>query len=145
AMQLIRKHLDRTATILSAHRQLAMNVSLRAHLDLFLTLARRANVSPERAYGPVLAWKGSVLARQLRPGGGAAAAPLRERQEAARDYAYAITVGDRQRAERALARLEELDGQLAQVSPPDRERREDAQLTPRGLARCLPEGVVLID
>ncbi|MCC7334772.1 MAG: CHAT domain-containing protein, partial [Pirellulaceae bacterium] len=59
-----RKRIHEAATILSERQQLAMNQSLRFHLDNYIDTCTRSSLAPKNAVSNVMLWKGSTLYRQ---------------------------------------------------------------------------------
>jgi CHAT domain-containing protein/tetratricopeptide (TPR) repeat protein len=156
AVEVTRAHLELMATVQSERQQLAVLKVLRGQLDHYLSLAVRGRAAGTEAYGPLLAWKGSVLARQRRlrerrlvqaSGAADASRLLAELDEVARKLGR---VGARQaaggkEAEQLSRRREQLERDLAgKLAAAGRARRPE-RLTPEALQEALPRDVALVD
>ena len=160
ALQILREQLDSTATIQSERQQLSMADKVRFHLDNYLTIAQSANVPAEQVYAEVLAWKGSVSARQQ------VMRQLRSRQQDPNVTALYRQLADtarqldslsratakpelaeahRHQLEQLNERLETLQQQLAAASAAFRRGLAQQRFTPDDLERALPAGIVLVD
>ncbi len=64
SLEIAREKLEQMAAIQSERQQLAMAVTFRDILDLYLSLCARADLPADEAYVYVLRWKGAVFARQ---------------------------------------------------------------------------------
>ena len=146
----------------SEREQLLMSQSLRGYLDEYLSLAVSAHRSGEDTYRHVLAWKGTVFARQLH---------AREMRAAHKDadpellklYSQLEDVSSRfaifsrstpdpkdvpvwaKQAKELSDKMEKLEGELAQRSADFRARKAREALTPAQLQADLPEDAVLVD
>ena len=144
------------SAVQSERQQLALLRAFRGQLDHYLSLALRTGVKGEEAYGPVLAWKGSVFARQQRlrerrlvhsPGMEEAAKIQTDLDDVARRLgrlALAQPV-NHQEVEKLASRKEELERKLADKAAAVSDRRQAEQLTPAALQAALPADVALVD
>ena len=160
ALQISRHNLDLTAAIQSERQQLRMAESLRKNLDAYLSIAESAAVPAERVYAEVLAWKGSVSARQL---------AMRQLRVAPQNRKVAdlydqLTVTScqldslsrttpkpsqieqyRSQLSALNETLEALQRQLASESVEYRRTLSQRDTTPADLRRVLPADTVLVD
>ncbi len=139
-------------------RQFEVHESLRGSLELWLSLSRRGHITPERAYGALLLWKGNVFAEQR------GVRLAREQQpelipkidDLERDttkLSYLWTVGSPadKRAEwqaevdRLTGRVRVLNDEISLESVDFRRHRQGRELTPARLQELLPRDVLLID
>ena len=156
AVAVMENNLALAAAGQSERQQLAMSRSLRQQLDGYLSLAARAHLPGEEVYGPLLRWKGAILARQQQAVGHTDPEVrdlLRRRQSASSrlaKLAFAVPGPERQAAwRRQLSDLsrekEDLDRQLAGRSAAFRELQARQALTPQQLQQALPPGTALVD
>jgi tetratricopeptide (TPR) repeat protein len=155
ALDISRTNLDLAAAAQSERQQLAMTHSLRSQLDAYLSLAAQAHLPAERAYHEVLAWKGTILARQRRlrserstPELQALVEKLRRTTNHLASLAFAIPDPTQQVAWRKqLAQLtqekEQIESELARRSPAFRQQQQ--RLSPTALRDLLPRDTALID
>src|SRR5262249_5787004 len=146
----------------SDRQQLRMAADLRHRLDSYLRIAPRAGVSAAEIYPAVLAWKGSVFARQqaiLRAGRQPELAPrLDEWRRTVHELATPAmappalaTSGPRQqparrqRLEQLTLRKEQLEVDLAQHSAAFRALLARDGLTAAQVQAGLPDDTALID
>src|SRR5260221_2841525 len=64
AIEILRRQLDLTAAVQSERQQFWMAANLQRYLSGFLSIADDAKVDAGSVYDEVLAWKGSISARQ---------------------------------------------------------------------------------
>ncbi|HZZ27629.1 MAG TPA: tetratricopeptide repeat protein [Pirellulales bacterium] len=160
ALTILRGQLERTAVIQSERQQLQMAELVRYALDEYLTISHDAETPAEQAYAEVLAWKGSVSARQQ------AMRQLRASSHDPKVAALYAQLADTARQLDSLSRatpkpdqaddykhnlaelnekLETLQQQLAATSADYRRQLAEQKLTPADLQRVLPTGSVLVD
>jgi CHAT domain-containing protein len=157
ALEVYRRLLDNAFGVLSERQQLAMTRANRSALDEFLSLG--SAVADERAYAPLLAWKGSVFSRQRQlrlgrrqPELGPKFAELSEVSVRLAGVALrGPTPGPgaeaawRDEVARLTEQKERLEGDLARSSPALAARRDDAGSEIARLREALPPDVVLVD
>jgi CHAT domain-containing protein/tetratricopeptide (TPR) repeat protein len=155
ATELSRDNLDVAANSQSDQQQLAMTKSLRHRLDGCLAIAARTETYQESAYEQLLAWKGTVLARQQavrsvtdQP----ELAPLfSDLQKVAAELAKVAFATPDPSAIRAWQgqiqalseRKEGIERQLAEKSATYRQARR--RVMPAELSAALPAGYALVD
>jgi CHAT domain-containing protein len=147
--------LELAASIQSERQQLAMLASNRWSLDQYLAMAVESGTYAESAYSHLLAWKGSVLARQQAQRALAAQPELRPLAEELRTTtrelalrAFAVPTPQNQQAwQTQVARLsalrERLEGELSGKSAAYRAARQPPTLD--DLRAVLPQDAVLVD
>lgn len=163
AFEIVRAQLDLTAGVQSERQQLRMADTLRAFLDGYLSNSERAVASSERAYAELLAWKGTVSARQqamrgmrqaLRKGLPSDVAELFDKLNAAsRDLANQSRIVPRSGTEAEYLQkqaelsdsIERLQRELAAKSDEFRKHRQQEHRTPDEIRRALPSDAALVD
>jgi CHAT domain-containing protein/tetratricopeptide (TPR) repeat protein len=162
ATAITRRHLERTASAQSERQQLLMSQMLRPALDRELALAAEAGRPAGDVYDDVLAWKGSVSARQLFTRRMRHALRGREDTEAGRLFARLAQaarelstlssaasggrVAEGERRMRALSdRIEETEKELARASADFRGILEQRRLNRAALEKLLPADAALVD
>jgi CHAT domain-containing protein len=140
-----------------------MSADLRDFLDTYLAITAGAQVAGEEVYTEVLAWKGSVSARQqflrgmrraLQAGAKPEVAQLyRELDQAARSLATLARVtpdpkkpeDHRRTLERLSAEIERLERALAAASAEFHQQLAQRQRTAADIRQALPADAVLVD
>jgi CHAT domain-containing protein len=163
AVHTMRNHLERTAVVQSERQQLAMNEKLRVYLNNYLAIAAGAQAAGEQLYPAVLAWKGSVSARQqfmrgmrraLQAGDKPEVAQrYTELDQAARSLATLIRVTPnpekleehRHTLERLSTEIERLERAVAAASAEFRQQLAQRQRTAADIHQVLPADAVLVD
>ena len=152
---LSRRHVDRTSLVQSTRQQMRMQSNNHHSLDVYLSMCVRSGRSAEAVYAHVLAWKGSVLARQralrlvadqpelaamyerLRRSASLLAAATRAAPEPKRQAQW------RQRLAELHNEYESTEREIAGKSEPYRAATEP--VTPAVLRAALPSGGALVD
>jgi CHAT domain-containing protein len=141
----------------SEHQQLVTARALRADLDKYLTLAVRARLSGDEAYQHLLAWKGTVFARQRELRLARAHPELAGLLAELRDVDVGlVTLGLapppaaeaaqwKQRVAELTRRKEQLEAERAQRQPAFAREDRLRRLTPAQLRGLLPADTALID
>jgi CHAT domain-containing protein/tetratricopeptide (TPR) repeat protein len=161
ALEIDRKSVELASAGQSESQQLRMVGKLRSGLDLYLSLPPGAPSGCDRVYREVLAWKGSVFARQQarrlarnRPGADAETGRLSERLDriTSRLASLVFSTEDlrddrswRHQVQQLTAEKVWLEKELARHSSTFARRRTMWRLTPAGLQAALPPGVALVD
>ena len=156
AVQISGAHLSLTSIVQSERQQLVQLKGLRGLLDHYLSLAVRCGAKGKEAYGPMLAWKGSLFVRQrlireqrlFQGAGQEEAAKLRaDLEDVVHQLASLarVEMGALKKIEDLSARKEQLERELASKTAAVRERRQAEQLTPAGLQAALPRDTALVD
>lgn len=162
SLHIVGANLLHAADSQSERQQLLMAQSLRGYLDDYLSLALAARPSGEQIYQHVLAWKGTVFARQLHArelraahkDGAPELLKLYSRLEelTARLAMFRFTAPDPKDATARVKQVKELDeelerleSELAKRSADFRDRKAREALTPAQLQASLSEDTVLID
>ncbi|HEY2828019.1 MAG TPA: tetratricopeptide repeat protein [Pirellulales bacterium] len=160
ALEIAQQQLDLTAVVQSERQQLRMAEMVRGRLDNYLTVTRGAAVPAEQVYAEVLAWKGSVSARQQ------AMRQLRSQQHDPKVTALYNQLAETSRQLDSLSRaapkpeqaekyrqklvdlnesLETLQQQLAAANADYRRQLEQQKRTPSNLRSALPADTALVD
>ncbi|NUQ66031.1 MAG: CHAT domain-containing protein, partial [Pirellulales bacterium] len=154
ALEAIGTILDDTFAVLSERQQLAMTRSFRQTLDGSLSVAIERGSGPQW-YPYVLAWKGSVFARQrqtrlaaARPELAPLLAELQETTGKLATLAFGIPAPEeqqswRERVEELSRQKEDLEADLSRRSADFRKSRQRA--SPEELQAALPDDAVLVD
>jgi CHAT domain-containing protein len=163
ALEIVRSHLERTAAVQSERQQLAMTENLRFRLDSYLSITAGAQVAGEQVYPEVLAWKGSVSARQQFIRAMRRALKEGEKPEVAKLYAdldqaaralagLSRTAADpkkpdehRLAMERLSEEIERLERALAAASVEFRQQLAQRRRTAEDIRKALPAETVLVD
>ncbi len=157
ALATIGKLLDATAAGQSERQQRVMVDKLRSHLDAYLSIAPRTNVSPVDSYQPHLRWKGAVLARQVRRAGVEKDPELRAQFDTYESvcrrlaHTWRLTPGPKERdawqknLESLTLEKEKLEIELTSRSDVFKRQQELRKLTPDQLRKTLPAGTALVD
>ena len=158
AISLARSHLELLSSVESRRQQLLHRSRFQYFLDEYLQVARHANLSPDTVCDYVLAWKGSVFARQLR------------QRVLAEDEELAPQLKELDRTNRRLSALllnpsgtsrsreewrqevgelsdaqERLERELTSTSASFRRGQAVSQAGHKEVCRALPAGTVLLD
>jgi CHAT domain-containing protein len=155
------KHLEWTFTTQSERRQLALARHLRQRLDTYISLAVRAGLPAENAYAEILAWKGSVFARQRwlrleqmqKQTDPETARKFEELEKTISELARLAvappdpkdSVSRQRRMEELAHRQDDLESELAQRNSDFSSQRALTRQTPRQIQESLPPGVSLVD
>jgi CHAT domain-containing protein len=161
ALQIDRKSLELTAAVQSERQQLIMMETLRSGLDAYLSLASRSDPDSTRVYHEVLAWKGSVFARQrqlrlarsrpeIDPEVARLFAKLGETTSRLATLAFtALNPQDETTWKAQLQELtetkEQLERDLSRRSSQFETQQKLARLTPAEVQAALPPATALID
>jgi tetratricopeptide (TPR) repeat protein/CHAT domain-containing protein len=163
AIKIARKQLDYAANVQSERQQFLMAASVGRYLNGFLSIADDANTNGDSVYDEVLAWKGSISARQqairrarraIAAGGSSKAAQqFDELTAASRELSnLSLTMPSPGREATRRRRLAELSGQIEQlerdlagISREFRGKLDERQRTSDDLRRALPAGMALVD
>ncbi len=146
-----REHLAVSAAVLSERQQIRMVALLRRGLDDWLSYSPLVEMSIERQYAEILAWKGSVLSHQSRVGSpqdNPESAQLLTRlawvnQEIS---TLAWRVPGAGHIERRVRKLGELTDRKASIERDlGRHRVAEEAPTPKAIRHALPKGTVLVD
>ncbi len=160
ATLILRKQLDRTALAQSERQQLRMAETLQFYLGNYLSAANRSGADADAVYTEVLAWKGSVSARQR---------AMRENRNGQHNPNYCAlfdrlidTARELETVSRAVppanepakyhARIEQLSNELesieqklSEVSAEFREQKAQQNRSPGNISQVLPADTVLVD
>jgi CHAT domain-containing protein len=157
ALAITIKNLLLASAGLSERQQLAQTRTLRHHLDAYLALAPRARLAADKAYQPLLRWKGAILAhQQLQRLGRADAATqalvvqLQSVTSRLAKLAWAVPEPKQRDAwRRQLQDLsrekDQVEADLSRSSAAFLEIQDLQTLTPAQLQQALPLGTVLVD
>jgi CHAT domain-containing protein len=160
AAEIIRSTLDLTAAVQSERQQLVMLAKSRTFLDIYLSLASEVQAPAEEVYAAVLAWKGTVSARQqylhvqrqrdqrpevlkLYTQLQKATARLAQLSHAGPDSARPDQL--RRDLEKVSDDIERLQRELARHNEPFRQQVQQQRLSPAELRKALPKGTALVD
>lgn len=153
ALDVYRRNLELLASAQSERQQLTVLGMARELLDEYLTMAPAAGVSDRAAYAQVMAWKGSVFARQsrlrFRFGQPQLAETFAELQQVTDHYAslaLAAPADQNPEAREQLAQLEQRREVLERkIAKSVSEGPSDSVKSPKDLQESLPPGVALVD
>jgi CHAT domain-containing protein len=163
ALQTSRQLLDLTAAVQSERQQLKMIEQVRYRLDNYLAIATAVQSPPDESYAEVLAWKGSVSARQQRiramqndldhnrsPEVAKLYSELDDASRAFANLSMAVpSPEDRDEYLRKLAesssRVERLEQSLAAASREFRGQLVERRQSADDVRRALPSGAALVD
>jgi CHAT domain-containing protein len=153
-----RHGLDVASLLQSEREQLRWFARQRTSLDAYLALAPAAGRSPTDVYREVLAWKGSVFARQRHVRAGAGRAELQPLVEQLRESTARLATlalappQDRtqldqwqQQVRAAAGRRDALERELLRAASQWAGDTTPAATTPQDIVQALPEGVALVD